>query len=77
MKNLVVLLLLFFCISSYAQDASTYFPAVPGYTWNYKIFRLDSANNINDSTAYYQVDSFAVNQLMLLYQWPAILLQHL
>ncbi len=62
MKNLVVLLLLFFCISSYAQDASTYFPAVPGYTWNYKIFRLDSANNINDSTAYYQVDSFAVTQ---------------
>ena len=62
MKNLVVLLLLFLCISSYAQDAASYFPANPGYTWNYKIFRLDSANNINDSTAYYQVDSFAVTQ---------------
>jgi len=62
MKNLVVLLLLFFCISSYAQDASAYFPAVPGYTWNYKIFRLDSANNKNDSMAYYRVDSFAVTQ---------------
>ena len=62
MKNLLLLLLLFFSISSYAQDASTYFPAVPGYTWNYKIFRLDSANNKNDSMAYYQVDSFAVTQ---------------
>ncbi len=62
MKNLVVLLLLFFCISSYAQDASTYFPADPGYTWNYEIFRLDSANNANDSNAYYRVDSFAVTQ---------------
>jgi Secretion system C-terminal sorting domain len=62
MKNLVVLLLFFFCSSSYAQDASTYFPAVPGYTWNYKIFRLDSANNKNDSMAYFRVDSFAVTQ---------------
>ena len=62
MKNLIVLLLLFLGISSYAQDASTYFPAVPGYTWNYKIFRLDSANNANESMAYYRVDSFAVTQ---------------
>jgi hypothetical protein len=62
MKNLVILLLLFLGVSSYAQDASTYFPAVPGYVWNYKIFRLDSVNNANDSNAYYRVDSFAVTQ---------------
>jgi hypothetical protein len=63
MKNLVLLhLLLFFCISLSAQDASTYFPAAPGHTWNYKIFRLDSTNNENDSMAYYRVDSFAVTQ---------------
>jgi hypothetical protein len=63
MKNLILLhLLLFFCISLSAQDASTYFPAAPGHTWEYKIFRLDSANNEHDSLAYYRVDSFAVTQ---------------
>lgn len=63
MKNLILLhLLLFFCINLSAQDASTYFPAAPGHTWEYKIFRLDSANNEHDSMAYYRVDSFAVTQ---------------
>jgi len=64
MKNSIkFLIFIFFAgISLYAQDASSYFPAVSGYIWNYKITPLDSANNENQTIAYYRIDSFAVAQ---------------
>ncbi|MEJ2616345.1 MAG: hypothetical protein P8Z35_15420, partial [Ignavibacteriaceae bacterium] len=45
---------------SFAQDASSYFPANPGFTWNFKVVPLDSADNEIDSLSYYRIDSFAV-----------------
>ena len=62
-KFSIILLFLFSCnIISFAQDASSYFPANPGFTWNYKVVPLDSANKEIDSLTYYRVDSFAVAQ---------------
>jgi hypothetical protein len=62
MKSSIMLLMVFAAINLYAQNASSYFPAVSGYTWNYKIFPLDSANNENQTAAYYRIDSFTVVQ---------------
>jgi hypothetical protein len=56
----ILVILFFFSIISFAQDASSYFPANPGYTWNFRVVPLDSANNEVDSLAYYRIDSFAV-----------------
>ncbi len=63
MKDLVIILQIIFLlsVSSFAQDASSYFPANPGFTWNYKIVPLDSANNEIDAQTYYRIDSFAVS----------------
>ncbi|MFZ0454105.1 MAG: T9SS type A sorting domain-containing protein [Ignavibacteriaceae bacterium] len=58
----LLLLLLFLSFISFAQDASSYFPANPGFTWNFKVVPLDSANNEMDSLTYYRIDSFAVTQ---------------
>ena len=64
MKKIINLLLLLFYFSfiSFAQDASSYFPANRGFTWNFKVVPLDSADNEIDSLAYYRIDSFAVAQ---------------
>lgn len=63
MRKLFILSLLsFFSFISFAQDASSYFPANPGFTWNFKVIPLDSANQEVDAAVYYQVDSFAVAQ---------------
>lgn len=45
--------------SSLAQNASTYFPASPGYVWYYSNTPLDSQNVPISSLRTYQVDSFA------------------
>ena len=44
----------------FAQQASDYFPAQAGYSWNYKVIPLDSANNEIDSLSFFRADSFAV-----------------
>jgi Secretion system C-terminal sorting domain len=64
MKNSakVFILFLLFSFNSFSQDASTYFPSAPGFTWNYKVVRLDSANNEISNLTYYRIDSFAVVQ---------------
>ena len=43
-----------------SQQASTYFPANTGFTWNYVASPLDSANNRIDPLTFYRADSFAV-----------------
>nr|HMS66457.1 T9SS type A sorting domain-containing protein [Ignavibacteria bacterium] len=43
-------------------NASTYFPANPGYKWYYKNTPLDSLNNPQNNLSTYRIDSFAVNQ---------------
>lgn len=43
---------------SHSQNASTYFPSIPGYKWHYKITLLDSNNNPSKLITY-QIDSFA------------------
>ncbi len=64
MKSAAVILISVILFGSYIypQDASSYFPANPGYTWIYKIVPLDSANNEIDTLSYYQTDSFTVAQ---------------
>ena len=64
MKSAAVILISVILFGSYIypQDASSYFPANPGYTWTYKIVPLDSANNGIDTLSYYQTDSFEVAQ---------------
>ena len=64
MKSAAIILISVILFGSYIypQDASSYFPANPGYTWLYKIVPLDSNNNEIDSLSYYQTDSFAVAQ---------------
>lgn len=59
---ITVLVSLFLTFSLFAQDASTYFPASPGFTWTYKDIPLDSSDNEVDSLTTYQIDSFAVVQ---------------
>ncbi len=62
MKNLYsLLILIIFLFSSitYSQNASTYFPANPGYKWFYINTPLDSVNNPQPVGATFQVDSFA------------------
>jgi len=55
-----ILLIILVAASSYAQNASTYFPASTGYKWYYKNTPLDSNNNPQPSLSRYRVDSFAV-----------------
>ena len=64
MKTSIVLFIsvFVFVINLCAQDASSYFPADPGFTWKYKIIPLDLANNEVDTSTFYQLDSFAVVQ---------------
>ena len=64
MKSAAIILISVILFGSYIypQDASSYFPANPGYTWTYKVVPLDSANNEIDNLSYYQTDSFAVAQ---------------
>jgi hypothetical protein len=42
------------------QQASTYFPANTGFTWNFVATPLDSANNRIEPLTFYRADSFAV-----------------
>ncbi|HQY21610.1 MAG TPA: hypothetical protein PLX80_12275, partial [Ignavibacteria bacterium] len=57
--NLFLLLIAF--TNLFSQNASTYFPANPGYKWFYKNTPLDSINNPINSQSTFQVDSFATN----------------
>ena len=58
----ISVLFIIFSIACFAQDAASYFPANPGFTWNFKVIPLDSVNNEIDSLTFYRVDSFAVAQ---------------
>lgn len=60
MKKIIILILLFISAYSFAQNASTYFPAVTGYKWYYKNIPLDSLNNPITNLIRYRIDSFAV-----------------
>lgn len=56
---LSLLILTALTIPSFAQNASNYFPSIPGYKWLLKNTPLDSVNNPVQSGSTYQVDSFA------------------
>lgn len=58
-KN-TILIFLIAVASHFAQTASTYFPSLQGYKWNFKSVPLDSLNNPIDSLGFYGIDSFAV-----------------
>jgi len=60
MKKTIILVLLFISGITFAQNASTYFPATTGYKWYYKNIPLDSLNNPITSLIRYRIDSFAV-----------------
>ncbi|MCX6158938.1 MAG: T9SS type A sorting domain-containing protein [Ignavibacteriae bacterium] len=60
MKKILILLILFISAYSFAQNASTYFPAATGYKWYYKNIPLDSLNNPVIALTRYRIDSFAV-----------------
>jgi hypothetical protein len=60
MKKIIILILLFISAYSFAQNASTYFPASTGYKWYYKNIPLDSLNNPVPALTRYRIDSFAV-----------------
>jgi len=60
MKKAALLFLLFISTYSFAQNASTYFPASTGYKWYYKNTPLDSINNPVPALSRYRIDSFAV-----------------
>ncbi len=61
MKNtILIFLFIAFASLTYAQNASTYFPANTGYKWYYKNTPLDSNNNPQQNLARYRVDTFAV-----------------
>ena len=58
MKYLIIIFfIVFYSLSSYAQNASNYFPTNPGFKWYYKEIHLDYQNNPVDTT--YRIDSFA------------------
>ena len=61
-KLLLLSFLSFLSFISLAQNASTYFPSNPGYTWNFKVIPLDSVNHEINTLIYYRIDSFAVAQ---------------
>ena len=46
-----------------AQNASDYFPSVPGFKWFYNTIPFDSLNHPVDSLSFLSVDSFAVNRV--------------
>jgi len=60
MKKIIILIFLFISTYSFAQNASTYFPAATGYKWYYKNIPLDSLNNPITNLIRYRIDSFAV-----------------
>lgn len=60
MKKTIIIFLLFISAYSFAQNASTYFPASIGYKWYYKNIPLDSLNNPVPALSRYRIDSFAV-----------------
>jgi hypothetical protein len=60
MKNLVLFFFLSF-ISISAQNASDYFPSVPGMKWFFRTVPFDSLGQPVDSLSSYQIDSFAVS----------------
>jgi hypothetical protein len=55
----LILYLLLICSFSFAQQASGYFPSQTGFTWQYLLTPLDSANNGINQLAFYRADSFA------------------
>jgi len=61
MKKALLIILSVFLIYSVAksQNASTFFPANPGYKWFYKNIPLDSNNIPITSLSTYRIDSFA------------------
>jgi hypothetical protein len=55
----LILCVILFCGFSLAQQASEYFPAQTGFTWQYLSTPLDSTNNGINQLAFYRADSFA------------------
>ena len=61
MKKIFTLLCFaFFPFSIIAQQASDYFPAETGHTWNYRVAPLDAGNNEIDSLVFARQDTFAL-----------------
>ncbi len=58
--NIVGILLLLISQLILAQTASTYFPSLTGYKWNYESVPLDSLNNPVNSQKFFSIDSFVV-----------------
>jgi hypothetical protein len=56
---LIILSVLFVITAAHSQNASTFFPANPGYKWYFKNTPLDSNNNPIISLVTYRIDSFA------------------
>lgn len=59
MKRILLLLFIVLSGSQFAQSASDYFPANPGFKWYYEITPLDSLNNPVYSLTSVKADSFA------------------
>ena len=49
--------------SSFAQDASSYFPSQTGFEWKFKVTPLDSANNRVEPLSFYRIDLFSSSAL--------------
>lgn len=58
----MLILLLSFVSSTFAQNASDYFPLIPGFKWFYKTVPYDSLNASVDSLSTVRIDSFTVNK---------------
>jgi len=57
---ITLIFIILICSSGFSQNASTFFPANPGYKWYYKNIPLDSINNPVQSLSRYRIDSFAI-----------------
>jgi len=58
-KFYTAIILIIITTTTFAQQASDYFPAQTGFTWEFKQTPLDSLNNPIPSMALFRVDSFA------------------
>ncbi len=60
-KVFLTFTIILFAGFSFAQTASSYFPAETGHKWYFKTEVLDTLNNPVDSLTTFRIDSFAVN----------------
>ena len=57
-KNITFIFFLLFIGTSFAQQASDYFPSQTGFEWRFKAIPLDSVSNPINALTYYRLDKF-------------------